>query len=132
MTVYTDVYNQPVAVVPTTRLTDDEQAMVGTMTQQLAKAKRINKVKNDYYEAKQRVRQLDIAIPPQLRDVETAVGWPGTVVDVLDERIDLLGYDALGDLMGLDRIYEDNYLGVEASRATCDALVAGVSFVSIG
>lgn len=117
---------------PPLSLSSEEEKQLSAMKKQLQRARRANRIKNAYYEAKQKVRQLDIAIPPQLRDVEVAVGWPGTVVDVLEERIDLMGYTAVDDLMGLDEVYTDNFLGVESSRATVDSLWAGVSFASVG
>lgn len=119
--------------LPNLRLSDDEQALLGALKKQLTLAKLTNRIKNDYYEDKHKPQQFDIAIPPQLRDdVTVAVGWPGTVVDVLEERIDLLGYTSDGDLRGLDEIADDNYLDVESSRAHCDSLIAGISFVSVG
>lgn len=117
---------------PPLTLTPEEAKQLGAMKRQLQRARRANKLKNEYYEAKQKVRQLDIAIPPQLRDVEVAVGWPGTVVDVLEERIDFMGYSSTGDLMGLDEFYTDNFLGVESSRVHTDSLWAGVNFATVG
>lgn len=109
-----------------------EELQLGKLRKQIQRARKVNRLKYEYYEAKQKVRQLDIAIPPQLRDIEVAVGWPGTVVDVLEERIDLMGYTAVDDLRGLDDIVEDNSLSIEASRGTSDALIAGIAFVSAG
>src|SRR3954451_4681815 len=113
-------------------LTDDEQNVLGVLKKQLSWAKKVNRVKNEYYELKQRVRDLEIAVPPQLKDVGVVVGWPGTVVDVLEERIDLMGFTSTGDLRGLEEVYEDNSLDVESSRAVADCLVAGCVFLSVG
>lgn len=114
------------------KLTDDEQNILGALKRQLAVAKKVNLPKNQYYELKAVVRDLEIAVPPQLKDVGVVVGWPGTVVDVLEERIDLMGYTSTGELYGLDEVYEDNAMDVESSRATSDCLITGVDFVSVG
>lgn len=113
-------------------LTDEEEVILGVLKKQLNWAKKTNRVKNEYYELKQKVQDLEISVPPQLKDVGVVVGWPGTVIDVLEERIDLMGYTSTGDLHGLDVVYEDNNLDVEASRATSDALIAGCVFISVG
>lgn len=113
-------------------LTDDEQVILGALKKQLNWAKKINRPKNEYYELKQRVKDLEISVPPQLKDIGVVVGWPGTVIDVLEERIDLMGFTSTGELYGLDEIYEDNALDIEGSRATTDALIAGTCFVSVG
>ncbi|HJT91703.1 MAG TPA: phage portal protein [Mycobacterium sp.] len=113
-------------------LTEEEEALLGALKRQLTWAKRVNLVKNEYYEMRQRIKDLEIAIPPQLPDIEVCCGWPETIVDVLEERIDLMGFTSTGDLMGLDKWFEDNALDVEASRATSDALITGTSFISVG
>lgn len=93
-----------------------------------------NQTKNDYYEAKQRVKGLGRNLPPQLRSVETAVGWPGTVVDVLEERLDFLGWsDTTGDdPHNLRKVYVDNDLDVESSAGHHDGLITGSGFVIVG
>ncbi|CAM4135130.1 Phage portal protein [Nocardia ninae] len=92
-----------------------------------------NQRKQDFYEAKQKITHLDIAVPPQLRDLAVACGWPGTVVDVLEERLDWLGWATNNDdALGLDDIYRDNYLQLESSRAHTDTLIVGTDFVAVG
>ena len=114
-------------------LGDDEKRVLGRLKKQLTQARKANRNKYAYYETRQVVEQLDIAIPPQLRDTLVICGWPETVVDVLDERIDLLGWaTADGNDRGLSEIAEDNNLSVEASRTTNDSLIAGVSFATVG
>lgn len=114
------------------KLTSEEQVILGKLKKQLTRAKTVNKVKNEYYEAKQRLKDIEIAIPPQIPDLSVAVGWPGTVVDVLEERIDFIQYSSTGDLRGLDEIAVDNELDLETSRGVSDSLIAGVSFMTVG
>ena len=44
--------------------------------------------KANYYDGKQRLKDLGISLPPSMRYIDTVVGWPGTAVDVLEERLD--------------------------------------------
>ena len=78
------------------------------------------------------MRQLDIAIPPHLKDLGVIAGWAGTAVDVIEERLNWDGFTSSGDLMGLDELYLANELDVEAPLAQLDALIAGTAFVSVG
>ncbi|NKT61182.1 hypothetical protein GS885_24625 [Rhodococcus hoagii] len=73
--------------LPTLRLSNDEKDMAARLRAKLQRVRLINLVKSDYYEGKRRVEDLGISIPPQLRDLAVSVGWPGTVVDVMDELL---------------------------------------------
>lgn len=123
----------PIAIsLPLLKLSEGEEEQVGRLRMKLAQFAAVNRIKSDYYEGKKKVEDLGISIPPQLRDVAVSVGWPGTVVDVLDELLTFVGWDDDGQKLGLDEVFRDNRLKVEASRAHLDALVYGTSFVSVG
>jgi hypothetical protein len=90
-----------------------------------------NQIKSDLYETKRKAEDLGIAAPDGLPELVNAVlGWPGTVVDVLEERLDWLGWS--GENQALDEIFEDNHLNVESSQGHIDALVYGCGFVTVG
>ncbi len=78
------------------------------------------------------MRQLDIAIPPHLKDIGVVAGWAGTAIDVIEERLNWDSFTGSGDLMGLDEMYAANELDVEAPLAQLDALIAGTTFVTVG
>ena len=86
-----------------------------------------NAVKGKYYDGLQRIKDLGISLPPQMRSIDTVVGWPGTTVDVMEERLDFEGWT--GD--DLDEVYRENRLSVEAPQAHLDALIYGTSFVAV-
>jgi hypothetical protein len=112
---------------------DDEIAILKRLRGQILAKVRGNKAKQAYYEARQVITHLDIAVPRNLTDIGVAVGWAGSVVDAYDERIDFLGWvtdDA--DVKGLDEAFNDNNLVVESNYSHVDALTTGVSFVSVG
>ena len=64
--------------------TGDEHAILQAMYEQLQAVLAHNQLKTTYYEAHHSLRDLQIALPPALRGLDTVVGWPGMVVDVLD------------------------------------------------
>lgn len=115
-------------------LSSEESAEVGYLTSQLASFAAANAVKSAYYDGTNRARQLGIAIPPQMQNINTVVGWPGTVVDVLEERLDFEGWktDDSGEDFGLGEVYRSNDLGVESGFGHLDALICGVAFVAVG
>lgn len=124
----------PVALsLPTLRVTDDENNLITEMLNRLDVYAVSNTLKEGYYEGEQRVRQLGIAIPPSMESINTVVGWAGTAVDVLDERLEWQGWTAYtGDDFGLADIYNENQLDVDAGLAHLDALIHGTSFVVVG
>lgn len=120
-------------VVDNMFLSDEERKILKKLRSQLLLHARKNKEKQNYYEAKQVIKHLDIAVPRVLTDIGTAIGWAGTVVDILDERIDFLGWVTDdGDVDGLDLVYADNELAVESNFGHIDSLTTGVAFVTVG
>lgn len=114
-------------------ISDKETVILKTLKAKLAKHIKPNQVKQDYYEAKQVVQHLEIAVPAHLSQIGVAVGWAGTTVDAIDERIDFLGWTTDdGQLNGLDNVYIDNDLGVESNYGHVDALTSGTGFVTVG
>lgn len=118
--------------LPATWLDDDTRALILALESRLQSFQPTNIVKSTYYEAKQFLKDLGIAIPPMLRSMSCAIGWPATVVDVLEERLDLTGWALPGvDDFGLGEVFDANQLDVEASWAHLDALIYGCSFVAV-
>jgi hypothetical protein len=108
-----------------------ELDLIERMIKKLASHKFGNEVKEHYYEGKQRLKDLNISIPPTLKLVNSVVGWAGTAVDVLEERLDFEGYIG-GDSFGLNDIYRANELDLESGLGHKDALVYGTGFVVVG
>jgi hypothetical protein len=110
-------------------LTPDELSLVERLLKKLKMHDSKNSELERYYEGKNRLKDLGISIPPTLRLVDSVVGWAGTAVDVLEERLDLEGY--IGDDFGLNDIFRANSLDLESSLGHKDALVFGTSFVVV-
>lgn len=112
-------------------LTPDELGLVQTLFKQLQSHDAKNIHLERYYEGKQRLKDLRISIPPQLTSVESVVGWAGTAVDVLEERLDLEGFISADDL-GVNEIFRANELDLESSLGHRDALIYGTGYVVVG
>jgi hypothetical protein len=112
-------------------LSFDEVRLLDYLTEKLQKHDPKNYVLQRYYEGRNKLKDLRISIPPQLTAVETVVGWAGTAVDVLEERLDFEGYLDPADL-GVNEIFRANELDLESSMGHKDALVYGTGFVTIG
>lgn len=91
-----------------------------------------NAVHEDYYEGTFTTRQFGFSIPPTMQGLDVVTGWGGTAVDVLEERLDWLGWRTDGEDFGLGQVYRDNQLDTESGMAHLDALIYGISFVTVG
>ena len=111
-------------------LSSDELGMIEHLVKKLGNHYRSNETKEHYYEGKQRLKDLNISVPPALKLVNSVVGWAGTAVDVLEERLDFEGY--VGDQFGLNDIYQANELDLESSLGHKDALIYGTGFDFVG
>lgn len=112
-------------------LTPDELGLVEYLSKKLEHHEYKNYMLERYYEGKNRLKDLRISIPPQLTTVESVVGWAGTAVDVLEERLDLEGFLSPVDL-GVNEIFRANELDLESSMGHKDALIFGTGFVTVG
>jgi hypothetical protein len=113
------------------QLSDDDEATRLRLIAQLRDAQVANLRQEAYYEGSRIVRDLGIAIPPHLRDLEAVAAWPEIVVDVIDERMDWQGWRSDTDL-GLPQVYAENHLSVEVGQAVLDSLICGVSYMTVG
>jgi hypothetical protein len=123
---------EPIATLPLSVLSDDENDLVQRMLAMLSAYETTNALKAAYYEGEQRVQMLNISIPPALQSLETVVGWPGTTVDVLEERLDWYGWTSDDENYGLDAVYSANHLDVDGSLVHLDALIYGTAFAVVG
>lgn len=109
-------------------LSDDEKQLVKKMESQLAVHARANRIHESYYDGSFAARLLNISTPVHIqRMLQTVCGWAGTAVDVLEERLDFLGFTD----EGLTDVFEANALDEEASQVHLDAMIYGIGFVSV-
>jgi hypothetical protein len=126
--------DSPVVAIalPTLKLGESERDAARALRAQLNRVNVKNRQKSALYEAKHAAEDLGIAAPEGLSDLVRAVaGWPGTVVDVLEERLDFLGWTG-ADQLALQDVVIDNDLEVESGRGHLDTLVCGTGFIAAG
>jgi hypothetical protein len=93
-----------------------------------------NRVRGRYYEGKNRLRDLGISIPPELRGVETVVGWPAKAVDALAARSRFDGFTVVGDQAASDelaRLMRQNDLQNAYRRTVQGELIHSVAFLTV-
>lgn len=115
-------------------LSEAEKDLVSDLLDRLSRKTVRNRLRTRYYDAKQTVRHLGISVPPQLETIETVLGWPAKSVDDLEQRIDFDGFvlrDGSWADYGLDVIWDENRLALEASQAHASALKYSVTFVAV-
>lgn len=109
----------------------NEIKLINKLLEDLENYRISNDKKERYYEGKNRLQNLGIAIPDKLVGMKTAVGWAGTAVDVLNERINLDGFSA-DEKLRVSEIFNANNLDLEASLGHLDSLVYGISYIVVG
>lgn len=116
-------------------LSDDERDLLNRLAGTLPRTVRRNRIADAYYDGEQRVEQLGLAVPPELRQFLTIVAWPGTYVDAIEERIDLEGFRLPGADEADDelwQVWQANGLDEESQLAHLDALVRRASYAIVG
>ena len=86
-------------------LTETEQDTFGRLLSTVGSAHlEVDRLDN-YYQGVQRLAQLGLAVPPDLRGFVTVVNWPRLVVDAVEERLDVEGLRVrFGDDVVLDGV----------------------------
>lgn len=90
-----------------------------------------NETRMAYYQCRNRVKDLGISIPPNLRDIEMVVGWPAKAVDALACRSRLDGIRSGSDEELVDQIVKGNRLNTLYSQATSSELISSCSFMTV-
>lgn len=117
------------------QLSDDETALVNRLAAAVTSSRFHLQLRDAYYHGTVRIRDLGISIPPQMRSLHTALGWPRVGVEAIDERLDLQGFrypnstDVDSDLQAM---FFGNGLDSEHGLANLDAQVFGKGYVAVG
>lgn len=99
------------------------------MLDRLTRTRPGNLLKQKFYDC-EAIMPPSKVLPRAWQEYRQVVGWPSTVIDVLEERLDLLGWrgDESGTLAGL---YVDGGIGLESSLTHLDGLLFGTSFIAV-
>lgn len=87
-----------------------------------------------YYDGEQRLIQMGLAVPPDLRDFETVVGIPAMAVDETERRQSLKSFQKKGteaDDKVLREAWEFNNMDSQSSLVHKDTRLFGRGFVSV-
>lgn len=86
----------------------------------------------EYYEQRNPLKDLGIAIPPSCKDVQTNVGWATKAVDMLAERSVFDGFTFAGkENEELQRVLQENDFKQTYSEAVISELVHSCSFITV-
>lgn len=113
-------------------VSEDERLFIERGVSQIGRYRIANEEALSFFEGSFVAQQFGISIPPSMMGVQTPVGWGGTVVESLEERLDWQGWHSDEDDFGLSEAYSDNMLDVESGLSHIDSLVFGTTFVMVG
>lgn len=113
-------------------LSESDADLLMTLLTQVSRKRRRNAIRRTYYEYRQGLKDLGIAIPPHLTDVETVVGWPAKAVDAMSRRTRMERFTRAdgGETadLGLDQMLEDNDWFTVMPQAQTSTLMHSCSF----
>lgn len=115
-------------------LSEEDQATVNQLWRRLSVKRPRHRIRKRYYDSKNALKDLGIAIPPNLRNLDAVLGWPAKAVDKLAERTHLDGFVIPGHStadLGLDALWLENRLDIEAPQTTISALLHSCAFVAV-
>jgi len=115
---------------------DLQDVYTGLVTRLREKATR-NELRRQYYDGHNRLKDLGISIPPQLKTLEVVVGWPAKAVDSMSRRTILEGFTSTAGAEVADEIqqvWDGNRLAAEAPALHTSTLMqsCGFQFVTAG
>lgn len=116
------------------RLGHEHQSLLNECLEQIGRKAYRNRLRRSYYNHRNALQDLGISIPPQLRTVETVVGWPAKGVEGLSRRLNIEGFtvtDGTTAEIGLDAMLEANRFEIEAPQAHTSALVTTPAFIAV-
>lgn len=88
-----------------------------------------------YFNGSQRLEQLGLAVPEDLRQFVTIVAWPRTQVKSIGERCNVEGFRLPGEPeadRGLSEVWQASDLDDESQMGHTDSLVFGRSYACVG
>lgn len=115
-------------------LNHQDASLLGELLQVWEDKRRRNLVRSVYYDGKNALKDFGISIPPQMRNVETTLGWISKGVNSLTDRSVFEGFvSASGedDPFGLSGIMADNDFEVEFPQAVVSSAIHACSFLTV-
>lgn len=116
-------------------LTPSEIALVERMKRDLDNNAVADQRMLNYYRGLQRVEQLGMAIPPNLRQFMVVVNWPRVVVDTIEHRQNVRALILPGEETAdpqLRAIWDASNLDAHVKMFNRDRMIYGRAFMSVG
>lgn len=113
----------------------EDARLVNDLSNQLTVRSHIDERLRRYYQGVQRLEQIGLAVPPELRRFETVVNWPRLALDSLNERLDLRSFILPGQDVAdpaLSEGWAANDLDSEAPKLHLDTFIYGRGYVCVG
>lgn len=116
-------------------LSNNERDLVTQLERELKRTQKSDELMLRYYQGRQRVEQLGMAIPPEMRKFLVIVNWPRVVVDTIGARqqvraLILPGQETADPV--LRAIWDANNLTAHFKMFNRDRQIYGRSFMSVG
>jgi hypothetical protein len=112
-------------------ITTEEAHQISRMTNKLKSYVPKNEVHRDYYEGKNKIQNLEIAIPKMMEGLNIAIGWGRMIIDALVKRT-LLEMIKDGNGSWLEHIWTANRMKLKHQQNTKQSYIYGTSYILIG
>ena len=116
-------------------LTPDEVSLINRHMLRLGQNAMQDELMLRYYQGRQRVEQLGMAIPPAMRRFLVIANWPRVVVDTINSRQQVRALSLPGDEREdgrLRAIWDASNLSAHTSMFNADRMIYGRAFMSVG
>lgn len=116
-------------------LSDTERDLIIQLERELKSTQRSDELMLRYYQGRQRVEQLGMAIPPEMRRFLVITNWPRVVVDTIGARQQVRSLILPGKETAdprLRAIWDANNLTAHLKMFNRDRMVYSRSFLSVG
>lgn len=115
-------------------LDESDVELLSELLNRWAAKRHRNALRSTYYEGKNLLRDLGISIPPQLKTVETVLGWPAKAVGSLVARCNFDGFVLPGneqDPLELGALLADNNMDIELPQAITSSQIHATAFMTV-
>lgn len=111
-------------------LTDDEAQLATDLVRVLQGNAARNADRMSYYEGENALKNIGIAIPPELAKLQMACSWPAKAVDELADRsvLDGVTFRSGEDVAGIGPVLDANHIKAKYDRIKPTELVHGPAF----
>jgi hypothetical protein len=116
-------------------LSDEEVKTLNKLRSKVDQQRRRDELLLRYYQGRQRVEQLGMAIPPDMRKFLVITNWCRTVVDTINERQQVRWMILPGEETAdpqLRAIWDANNLSAHVGMFNLDRMIFGRGFLSVG